>query len=139
MLVAESGLKFSCLCSPGERKPDGSKVRNKVYAQKSVLSSEALNLRTSCFFFFSLLTESVGNKLPDGLRHSACLPVTGGQSDTWCHQCSGGSSVCAQQWDTLYPVPLSMLRGCTGTIPGAAQDQELSRRRHRPAHGTAAP
>lgn len=76
MLVAESGLKFSCLRSLGERKPNGSKVRNKVYAQKSVLNSETLNLRTLRFFFFSVLTESVGNKLPDRLRRSACLPGT---------------------------------------------------------------
>lgn len=66
MLVAESGLKLSCLCSLGERKPDGSTVRNKAFSQKSVL-----NLRTLCFFFFfPLLAESARNKLPDRRRCS---------------------------------------------------------------------
>jgi len=46
----ESGLKFSCLFSPAAGLQGGFKAGNKVYAEKSVLNSEALSLRA---FFFS--------------------------------------------------------------------------------------
>lgn len=73
MLVIETGLKFSCLFSPekGNCQPGGFKVGNKVYAEKSVLSSATLNLRALLFFgvlfwccFFSLLTHSQGTQVP---------------------------------------------------------------------------
>lgn len=73
MSVIETGLKFSCLFSPekGNCQPDGFKVGNKVYAEKSVLSSETLNLRALLFFgvlfwccFLSLPTHSQGTKVP---------------------------------------------------------------------------
>lgn len=61
------------------------KAGKKVQAKISVLNLETLNLRGDFFFFFVLLVERLGNKLPDRFSDfrnlCICIRGTRGQSD----------------------------------------------------------